>query len=395
MILLIALAESRVIEMHRILAISADIPQFKANRILDRQWAMRFPGASWIPLLNDYLHLKFEVVTADVALSHVLEAFRDPRDILVIQHGDDPITRELILRGSKPLAITCLESPIYAAEFYDHLQEIAKEFAHRILFSEAPSIFSDKDGTHHHLRFPSYFLDDLNAESVPWNQRKCMVAVIGNKYVVPHARPPGWQLSELLWWARRRASYMRHRPYQSSRLPVQSIQLQDARLELISFFHQRGELDLFGQGWTDLRNLPPRWRQVLTESFSKAPPLPCENKLATIRGYRFCLCVENARFPGYVTEKLLDCLVAGVVPLYLGAPDIEKYFPAKCFIDLRKYRSSKSLLEELQSMSEDAGMSIIEHGRDFLASDAGRAYSYEGFARFISELVREEVGVKP
>ena len=44
------------------------------------------------------------------------------------------------------------------------------------------------------------------------------------------------------------------------------------------------------------------------------------SKIDIMKRYRYCLVFENQRQPGYVTEKLLDCFVAGSVPLYWGAP---------------------------------------------------------------------------
>jgi hypothetical protein len=45
-----------------------------------------------------------------------------------------------------------------------------------------------------------------------------------------------------------------------------------------------------------------------------------ETKLATIRRYKFCLCLENALEVDYVTEKFYDPLLVGTVPVYRGAP---------------------------------------------------------------------------
>lgn len=41
-------------------------------------------------------------------------------------------------------------------------------------------------------------------------------------------------------------------------------------------------------------------------------------KIESLSYYRYCLCPENMVFPGYRTEKLVDALAAGCVPLYLG-----------------------------------------------------------------------------
>ena len=68
-----------------------------------------------------------------------------------------------------------------------------------------------------------------------------------------------------------------------------------------------GEVDLYGKNWQlDL---------------SKHRFGSTNNKLQTLAQYSFALAVENAWAPGYVTEKLPDCILAGIPVLYWG--DIE------------------------------------------------------------------------
>jgi hypothetical protein len=65
-------------------------------------------------------------------------------------------------------------------------------------------------------------------------------------------------------------------------------------------------VDVYGGGWpTSL----PSYRGLAA------------SKIDILRRYRYCMVFENQRQPGYVTEKLLDCFVAGSVPLYWGAPN--------------------------------------------------------------------------
>jgi hypothetical protein len=149
---------------------------------------------------------------------------------------------------------------------------------------------------------------------------------------------------------------------------------------------------LYGKGWDVLRNLPPKWQKKLPPIFKANPPQPCDNKLETISHYRYGLCIENAKFPGYVTEKIIDCLVTGVIPLYMGAPDVEQYIPAECFVDLRKYANWNDLLTYLQSMSEEEALAMIGCGQEFLRSEKGWRFSYEGFSEFMHDIIRTECG---
>jgi hypothetical protein len=67
-----------------------------------------------------------------------------------------------------------------------------------------------------------------------------------------------------------------------------------------------GVVDVYGGGWP--KSLPS-YRGLAA------------SKIDIMRRYRYCLVFENQCQPGYITEKLLDCFVAGAVPIYWGAPE--------------------------------------------------------------------------
>jgi hypothetical protein len=48
--------------------------------------------------------------------------------------------------------------------------------------------------------------------------------------------------------------------------------------------------------------------------------------------YRFGLAMENANYPGYVTEKLPNAFLAGGVPVYYGTTDVFNLFNKDAFI---------------------------------------------------------------
>lgn len=41
----------------------------------------------------------------------------------------------------------------------------------------------------------------------------------------------------------------------------------------------------------------------------------------------------------YITDKIIDALIAGYFPIFLGANNINEYIPKICFFDKRKYGS--------------------------------------------------------
>ena len=56
-----------------------------------------------------------------------------------------------------------------------------------------------------------------------------------------------------------------------------------------------------------------------------------QNYLA-LRDYRFVLAMENARSPGYITEKILYAFAAGAVPIYHGTHEVFDLFNHEAFI---------------------------------------------------------------
>ena len=43
--------------------------------------------------------------------------------------------------------------------------------------------------------------------------------------------------------------------------------------------------------------------------------------------------MENCKSPGYFSEKIIDCLIQGTIPIYWGDPTISSYFNMKGIIN--------------------------------------------------------------
>jgi hypothetical protein len=98
--------------------------------------------------------------------------------------------------------------------------------------------------------------------------------------------------------------------------------------------------------------------------------------------------------PGWVTEKIFDCFYCGTIPVYLGAPDIEKYVPEECFINMRSFASYEDLGAFLQSLGERDIQAYREHARDYLKSEAFQPFRKESFAEHFIAAVGEDVGIR-
>jgi hypothetical protein len=79
-----------------------------------------------------------------------------------------------------------------------------------------------------------------------------------------------------------------------------------------------------------------------------------ETKLATIARYRSTLACENSIADDYVTEKFFDPLIAGSVPVYLGAPNVADFAPGeRSYIDTADFAGPRELTDELLRLAAD------------------------------------------
>jgi len=84
------------------------------------------------------------------------------------------------------------------------------------------------------------------------------------------------------------------------------------------------------------------------------PDRGIKSKLQTIARYKFTLAFENSIAADYVTEKFFQPLIAGSVPVYLGAPNIAEFAPGKdCFINVADFDGPADLANHLQRLAAD------------------------------------------
>ena len=154
------------------------------------------------------------------------------------------------------------------------------------------------------------------------------------------------------------------------------------RIRAIIFFSQTGDIDLYGRDWD--KPLPfPYWFHKNT--IKKVYKGAVEDKYKKLSEYNFALAFENCELPGYITDKIFDCFYAGTVPIYLGDPDVEKYIPKDCFIDMRDFKNYTELRKFLKSLTESEIKTYKENGRRFLESERVKPFTKEYFAKIFVE----------
>jgi hypothetical protein len=86
-------------------------------------------------------------------------------------------------------------------------------------------------------------------------------------------------------------------------------------------------------------------------------------KLALSSEYLFTIAIENSINHDYVTEKLWHALIAGSVPIYRGAPNVEDWLPCatNCIIDLKNFQTPKDAADYIKTVAMNRTLYATYH----------------------------------
>lgn len=361
-----------------LLALDAWTPEFQSGRafnpaaVRDMRPEMVWMAAPWLRVGEAARAAGFEPLTADQVEAQGI----DPREVLLISHDWTPIGARLLARGARPAALLTLEPPVIAWSFYYHLRAISARFPHTFVFRGARERVAPSS-VFHDLRFPVMPPQSLPAR-VPWQERRLMVMVNSGKVLVRNARFTFERPREYSF--RRELAALLYPPIGRDRYLE--------RLRAIRYFAPFGDFDLYGAGWDKRhRAMRPADYQAAVQVYRG----PLGDKLPVLARYRFLLCMENTRFPGYLSEKMFDCFYAGCIPVYDGAPDVANDVPPDVFVDARQFRSYAELRQFLVSMDERRAERYLEAAQAFLASPRLEPFSVETFVGGLVEAAKSVI----
>jgi hypothetical protein len=118
------------------------------------------------------------------------------------------------------------------------------------------------------------------------------------------------------------------------------------------------DVDLFGRSswrtyrrnWYSLAKAPKNYRGELPGDWSGV------EKRNLMAEYKVCICLENMNEPGYFTEKFVEAVLAGCIPVYRATPELrETVLAGACWFDPTdpRWPGEKAILEALQANLRD------------------------------------------
>lgn len=119
--------------------------------------------------------------------------------------------------------------------------------------------------------------------------------------------------------------------------------------------HYPDEFEFYGFGWNSQKH--PGYKGTV------------KDKKTIYHNYKFSICLENTKnVADYVTEKIMDCLCSGIVPVYGGAKNITEHVPANCFIDYFSFASFDDMAKYLTEMDEATYNEYLANAKEFITN---------------------------
>jgi hypothetical protein len=119
---------------------------------------------------------------------------------------------------------------------------------------------------------------------------------------------------------------------------------------------------------------------------------PLRDKAEGLAPYRYSVVIENVREPGYFSEKLVDALLCGAVPIYWGAPDIGRYFDTGAMMLCAGLEDVQRAVAEMSEADFVARAGALARAR---AQAAGYADIEERAARAVLAAAQGAGGQRP
>lgn len=155
--------------------------------------------------------------------------------------------------------------------------------------------------------------------------------------------------------------------------------------------------DLYGYGWNihvfdghnPLKNLLNRLNfrfKFFTQSL-KVYKGVVKRKRDVYLKYTFSFIIENVSQKYWITEKIFDSFINGVIPIYLGCSNIADYIPSNCYISLSNFNNIEALMNYIDNMPMQDISLFRKNIKEYLSSDKAVPFTNDSFVESLSDVI--------
>lgn len=129
-------------------------------------------------------------------------------------------------------------------------------------------------------------------------------------------------------------------------------------------------------------------KEINIDYYGSGPNNRIEFKTTALKDYRFSIVIENSVVDSYFTEKIIDCFLSGVIPIYWGTSKISDYFDLDGIIQMPSSNEHgfdmDKTIELIMSLDENYYQSKILH----VVNNFNKAHNYSHPESVINEYIK-------
>ena len=172
--------------------------------------------------------------------------------------------------------------------------------------------------------------------------------------------------------------------FESKTLFCNFLYTNDCAKTRMRFFSELSKYKRVDSGGTVLNNM------------GRTVPKGLSNKLAFLSPYKFTIAFENARYAGYTTEKLVDPMQAGSIPIYWGNWQVGREFNTRSFVCCHDYATFDEVIEEIVRLDQDGGRYIAKMRESWLLGNIPNEYMRsDNLVRFFERVFATPPHLRP
>ncbi len=116
-----------------------------------------------------------------------------------------------------------------------------------------------------------------------------------------------------------------------------------------------------------------------------------KSKMAFESSHKFSIAFENSSRSGYVTERLVNAMVAGTIPIYWGSPDVDKEFNQNRFINCHAYKNFDEVVARIKEIDQNDELYLQIINEPIAAPGVDFQAIRDGFEKFLQHIFDQPV----
>ena len=113
-----------------------------------------------------------------------------------------------------------------------------------------------------------------------------------------------------------------------------------------------------------------------------------DDKKRFLKSRQFNFCFENcSSVAGYITEKILEAIMCGCIPIYYSLGHDKELMPANVYINAANFDSWRSLISYCLTLSAAEKVKLVSNGKDWLTSNEAGCFQLENSVDTLVEAI--------